>query len=389
MRAHGVVFAALLVVSLASPTWAQDQESRQAREAVGDRSGMTGVDWSAVPRTAEPKANPNGTLKLVPDTIVPNNTTVYMSGNTTYQYAANQARMTVGQVNNDSYTVTTGQLRLSLWFSAASFPAAGYDTADYTLGQLAPRYYYSNIDSGFVTFIVPPTGCYHVSLLLEEYTGGQWVYDDYVAYTNLASINSGCTPTAPTINSFTASPASVTAGSSSVLSWTTSNATSASIDHGIGGVGTNSSTTVAPSASTTYTITAGNSSTQVTRAVTLTVSNNPCTATNTICLSNNRFATKITWRTTDGKTSGDGIPIKYTTDSGLFWFFGSDNIEVLLKILNACTLNNRYWIFSAATTDVEYTITVTDTLTGKVKTYFHKGGSPAPAITDTDAIPCS
>src|SRR5258708_32043020 len=103
--------------------------------------------------------------------------------------------MAVGQVNNDSYTVTTGQLRLSLWFSAASFPAAGYETADYTLGQLAPRYYYYNIDSGFVTFIVPPTGCYHVSLLLEDYTGSQSVYDHYVASTNIASITRGLTPT--------------------------------------------------------------------------------------------------------------------------------------------------------------------------------------------------
>jgi len=385
-QSHGAIFAVVLVVSLTSPLWAEQQESRHTSKAAGDVSGRIGVDWSAVPRPV-PQANPDGTLKFAPNAIVPNSSTVYMSGNTTYQYIGNQARMTVDQVNNDSYTTTTGTLRLALWFSTSSFPASGYETATYTLGQLQPRYYYSSIDSGYVAFTVPQTGCYYVTLLLEEYTGSQWVYDDYVAYSNRTSINGACNATAPTINSFTASPSTVNAGGTSSLSWSTSNATSASIDRGIGGVGVNGSTTVAPSATTTYTLTAGNGTTQVTRSVTLTVTTNGCNSPNTICLSNNRFATKITWRTKD--TSGVATPIKYTADSGLFWFFGSDNIEVLLKVLNACSLNNRYWIFSAATTDVEYTITVTDTLTGKVKTYFHALGSPAPAITDTDAIPCS
>jgi hypothetical protein len=386
------VLAAVVLISLAIPTWAQQQdESRHNPGAAGDRSGMTGVDWSAVPRTVAPDANPDRSApKLAPNTIVPNNATVYMSGNTAYQYAGNQAEMTVAQVNNDSFSTTTGTLRLTLWFSTAPFPASGYETADYTLGTLAPRYYFYNIDSGYVPWTVPPTGCYHVALLLEEYTGSTWVYDDYVAYNNLQSINGGCAPASPTINSLTASPATIAAGGISTLSWTTSNATSASFDNGIGAVGTNSSTNVSPASTRTYTLTASNGTTSVTRSITVTVTvNNPCAAPNTICLHNNRFATKITWRTTDGKSSGDGVPIKYTTDSGLWWFFGSDNIEVLLKILDACGLNNRYWVFSAATTDVEYTITVTDTLTGKVKTYFHAGGSPAPAITDTDAIPCT
>jgi PKD repeat protein len=115
---------------------------------------------------------------------------------------------------------------------------------------------------------------------------------------------------------------------------------------------------------------------------------NLCADPNYVCLANNRFAVKIDWKTTDGKSSGTSTPIKYTPDSGLFWFFGPDNIEVLLKVLNGCALNNRFWVFAAATTDVEYTIVVTDTQTGKSKTYFHAGGTPAPAITDTDAMSC-
>lgn len=60
-----------------------------------------------------------------------------------------------------------------------------------------------------------------------------------------------------------------------------------------------------------------------------------------------------------------------------------------MKVLDGCALNHNHWVFAAAATDTEYTITVTDTLTGRVKTYFHHGGSAAPAINDTGSLPCS
>ena len=64
---------------------------------------------------------------------------------------------------------------------------------------------------------------------------------------------------APTISSFSASPSSIMAGQPSVLSWTTTNATSLTIDEGVGSVTGATSTTVYPSATTTYTLTASNS----------------------------------------------------------------------------------------------------------------------------------
>lgn len=113
----------------------------------------------------------------------------------------------------------------------------------------------------------------------------------------------------------------------------------------------------------------------------------PCVPSNTTaCLSNGRFAVSVNWRTPSNGQTGAATAIKYTPDSALFWFFGSDNIEMLLKILNACGLNNRIWVFAAATTDQEYTITVVDTTKGVTKTYFHAAGTPAPAITDTGAF---
>jgi hypothetical protein len=64
----------------------------------------------------------------------------------------------------------------------------------------------------------------------------------------------------PVINSFTASPGTITAGNSSTLSWNVSNAVSVTIDQGIGAVAASASQSVYPGASTIYTLTASNAS---------------------------------------------------------------------------------------------------------------------------------
>ena len=110
-----------------------------------------------------------------------------------------------------------------------------------------------------------------------------------------------------------------------------------------------------------------------------------CTPTSTtICLSNGRFAVSVQYR--DQGVLKDATAIKYTDASGLFWFFGADNIEILMKILNACSITNSIWVFSAATTNVEFHLKVVDTKNGTVKTYDTVSGPPAPAITDTNAF---
>ncbi len=73
-------------------------------------------------------------------------------------------------------------------------------------------------------------------------------------------------------------------------------------------------------------------------------------------------------------------------ESGLFRFLGPNNWEIMLKVLNGCGLNNRYWVFSAATTNLFYRIEVFDVLAGAQKIYFNYPGPPAPAVTDTDAF---
>ena len=107
----------------------------------------------------------------------------------------------------------------------------------------------------------------------------------------------------------------------------------------------------------------------------------------TMCLEGGRFALEIDWRDFEND-QGPGYVVANTPsdDSGLFQFFGEDNWEVLVKVLDACGFNDRFWVFSAATTNVEYTLRVTDTATGETVSYFNPLGNAADAVTDTDAF---
>ncbi len=82
----------------------------------------------------------------------------------------------------------------------------------------------------------------------------------------------GITPSKPIINTFTATPPTIASGESSTLSWTVTDATSVTIDQGIGSVAVSSGTSsVTPGATTTYTLTATNSAGSVTATTTVTV----------------------------------------------------------------------------------------------------------------------
>ncbi|MEA2694065.1 MAG: hypothetical protein QOJ16_3452 [Acidobacteriota bacterium] len=102
----------------------------------------------------------------------------------------------------------------------------------------------------------------------------------------------------------------------------------------------------------------------------------------TLCTAGGRFRVRVTWRTGDGQT-GPGHTTKLNANSGAFWFFSPDNTEMLVKVLDACNGFNSYWVFYAATTNVGFSVEVTDTQTGLVKTYSNPYGLAAPSVNDT------
>jgi hypothetical protein len=105
----------------------------------------------------------------------------------------------------------------------------------------------------------------------------------------------------------------------------------------------------------------------------------------TLCLQQGRFRLEATWRTPNG-ASGAGMAVPLTNDSGYFWFFNSANVELVVKVLDGTPINQHWWLFYGALSDVDYTLTVTDTMTGASKTYRNPQGTLA-SVADVRALP--
>jgi hypothetical protein len=106
--------------------------------------------------------------------------------------------------------------------------------------------------------------------------------------------------------------------------------------------------------------------------------------TGNLCLNGSRFKIEVEWKDFNGNTgSGQAVPL--TGDTGYFWFFNSANVELIVKVLDGRSLNDHWWVFYGALSNVEYLITVTDTATGNVKTYFNPSGTLA-SMADTSAF---
>ena len=105
------------------------------------------------------------------------------------------------------------------------------------------------------------------------------------------------------------------------------------------------------------------------------------------CLQDSRYAVAVEWRKPDGESGAGSVVHAGTNDSGLFTFFNRENWEILIKVLDGCAVNAHVWVYGASTTDLGYTIRVTDTVKGSVKEYRNEPGQPAPAITDAIAFP--
>jgi hypothetical protein len=115
----------------------------------------------------------------------------------------------------------------------------------------------------------------------------------------------------------------------------------------------------------------------------------PCVpSATTLCVAGNRFAVTARWTTGDGG-SGDGQAVQLTPDTGYFWFFSAANVEMVLKVLDACSLNQRFWVFAGGLTDVKVDLTVRDTATGAQKVYHNPQGAPFQPIEDTAAFACA
>ncbi len=103
-----------------------------------------------------------------------------------------------------------------------------------------------------------------------------------------------------------------------------------------------------------------------------------------LCLNGDRFQVTANWQTLDGV--GTGVAAEATADSGFFTFFSPNNIELDVKVLDACDINGNYWVFAAGLTDVGVELIVEDTLSGQIQTYTNQLGTTFQTVTDTAAF---
>jgi photosystem II stability/assembly factor-like uncharacterized protein len=108
----------------------------------------------------------------------------------------------------------------------------------------------------------------------------------------------------------------------------------------------------------------------------------------TLCLNSGRFKVQVAWQALHLGTSGTGQAVPLTADTGYFWFFASSNVEFVIKVVDGTPVNGHFWVFYGALSDVQYSITVTDTRTGRSKTYFNPQDTLA-SVADTSAFPAS
>jgi hypothetical protein len=132
-------------------------------------------------------------------------------------------------------------------------------------------------------------------------------------------------PEPPSILLFTATPSEINSGGSSTLKWGVQDATSVTIDQGVGEVAANGSKELSPSKTTAYTLTATNAGGTVTRALVLYVTvpppappaadTTPPVVKNVSTSSENETSAVITW-TTNEPASSD-VEYGKNTDYGL------------------------------------------------------------------------
>jgi hypothetical protein len=91
-----------------------------------------------------------------------------------------------------------------------------------------------------------------------------------------------------------------------------------------------------------------------------------------LCLGRRRFQVEVDWRNQFNGSAGTGRAAALSDLTGSFAFQDPRNVELLVKVLD---FGDHILVAWGALTNLEYTLKVTDTETGAVKTYHNPAGT--------------
>jgi plastocyanin len=114
----------------------------------------------------------------------------------------------------------------------------------------------------------------------------------------------------------------------------------------------------------------------------------PCDESRALCLADGRFEAAVQWHPS---LAGGGRPSKRvllpeTPGSGFFSSSAQEEPELTVTVLDRCGVNGHHWLSLAAATDVEFTVRVRDTLTGRTRVYASPAGAMPSSLRDVEAF---
>ncbi len=114
----------------------------------------------------------------------------------------------------------------------------------------------------------------------------------------------------------------------------------------------------------------------------------PCDDSKALCLANGRFEATVQWHPSlaGGDRQSKRFMLAETPGSGLFSSSSQEEPELLLSVLDRCGVNGHYWLSLASATDLELTVRVRDTLTGRTRVYSNPAGSTPASLRDVEAF---
>ena len=111
-------------------------------------------------------------------------------------------------------------------------------------------------------------------------------------------------------------------------------------------------------------------------------------------LDDGRFQVNVDWRDFDGATGAATVTEgQRFPDGGWFGLGGAsggilnpEGFDIFLQMTDNCGPFDHFWVFAAATTNVEFELKVTDAVSNQSKTYYNPLGTQFQGITDTSAF---